>query len=200
MKTPSRHGQAAFTLIELMAVITIIVLLAALVVGAMGFVNERQAKEKAKVQMALLSKALEEYKLDMGGYPGTKSASGGYYGGANADGTNGDFSKVLYTALFYEGYELSTNPNRADPDKVKAPKIYGPELDPTNSKQGWTTGAGSTPPANLNITDPWGNNYRYRVGASAQNPDFDLWSMGKDGKSNPDNASDTVNRDDIKAP
>ena len=69
MKTNPRNGRAAFTLIELMAVITIIIILAGLVVGGMGFVTERQAKEKAKVQIALLSKALEEYKLDMGTYP-----------------------------------------------------------------------------------------------------------------------------------
>ena len=74
MKTNSRRGQAAFTLIELMAVITIIVILAGLVVGGMGFVSERQAKEKAKVQIALLSKAIEEYKLDMGNYPATTAA------------------------------------------------------------------------------------------------------------------------------
>ena len=51
MKTNPRHGRAAFTLIELMAVITIIVILAGLVVGGMGFVHEKQAKEKAKVQI-----------------------------------------------------------------------------------------------------------------------------------------------------
>ncbi|MGL5016658.1 MAG: type II secretion system protein, partial [Luteolibacter sp.] len=55
MKTTHRHGKAGFTLIELMAVITIIVILAGLVVGGLGFVTERQAKEKARVQIALLS-------------------------------------------------------------------------------------------------------------------------------------------------
>ena len=69
MKINSRPGYPGFTLIELMAVITIIVILAGLVVGGLGFVNDRQAKEKAKVQIALLSKAIEEYKLDNGVYP-----------------------------------------------------------------------------------------------------------------------------------
>ena len=66
MKIPSRRHPAAFTLIELMAVITIIVILAGMVVGGLGYVNEKQAREKAKIQIALLSKALEEYKLDNG--------------------------------------------------------------------------------------------------------------------------------------
>src|SRR5215217_5678177 len=97
MKITQRHGKPAFTLIELMAVITIIVILAGLVVGGLGFVTERQAKEKARVQIALLSKALESYKLDMGTYPVSANSS---------DGLN-QSNKCLYQALFYEGYNYT---------------------------------------------------------------------------------------------
>jgi prepilin-type N-terminal cleavage/methylation domain-containing protein len=100
MKITPRTGKAAFTLIELMAVITIIVILAGLVVGGMGFVSERQAKEKAKVQIALLSKALEEYKLDMGSYPPTVDKPNV----ASPAGT-GTSAVSLYDALFYDGYD-----------------------------------------------------------------------------------------------
>jgi hypothetical protein len=34
--------------------------------------------------------------------------------------------------------------------------------------------------------------------AATQNPDFDLWSSGKDGVTNPATPADTKNRDDIK--
>jgi general secretion pathway protein G len=195
MKTNSRKTHAGFTLIELMAVITIIIILAGLVVGGMGFVNERQAKEKAKVQMALLEKAIEEYKLDMGTYPGTGTNFGG-----SATGSSGDFSQVLYTALFYDGYNHTKSANPPS-NWSKATKIYLPELDPTSNKLGWTTGSGTTPSANLPITDPWGGKYRYRVGTNAQNPDFDLWSMGKDGKTRAgpnDPATHDENKDDIR--
>ena len=92
-------------------------------------------------------------------------------------------------------------------------KIYLAQLDPGNkdspNKQGWTS---FTPPtsASTKITDPWGNEYRYRSAmpppttgvvipnAATQNPDFDLWSMGKDGKTKPETPLDTTNRDDIK--
>jgi general secretion pathway protein G len=94
MKITPRTGKAAFTLIEVMAVITIIVILAGLVVGGMGFVTERQAKEKAKVQIALLSKAIEEYKLDMGKYPGS----------ADSTPATGLITAELYDRLFYQGY------------------------------------------------------------------------------------------------
>lgn len=196
MKITSRKGMAAFTLIELMAVITIIVILAGLVVGGMGFVTERQDKEKAKVQIALLSKAIEEYKLDMGKYPGS------------ADNTDaaGLISAELYDRLFFQGYEYAQNPDRADtPADPKATKIYLADLDPVSTKQGWVTNtatAGSKPTAGRVINDPWGKSYRYRKGTSAMNPDFDLWSEGKDGKtkigvSGADLKHDDM-RDDIK--
>jgi general secretion pathway protein G len=200
MKSIPRRGKAAFTLIELMAVITIIVILAALVVGGLGFVQERQAKEKAKVQMALLSKALDDYKLDMGYYPRT---------GNSTDPTGN--TALLYNALFYEGFQYAQNPSSAT--ATKASKIYLADLDPTTTKQGWVvTSTGNTPAASLKITDPWGNEYRYRSSqnlagkdngnANTQNPDYDLWSVGKDGVTNGGpsaaNIKDTKNRDDIR--
>jgi prepilin-type N-terminal cleavage/methylation domain-containing protein len=201
MKTNPRRFRAAFTLIELMAVITIIVILAGLVVGGMGFVNERQAKEKAKVQIALLTKALEEYKLDIGDYPLTADTSTGT--GKSAE---------LYVALFYEGYDYAKKGSPSPwtkkvggVDVPKATKIYLPELDPVNSKQGWTTTSGTTPPASTTIVDPWGKEYAYRTavrpgGASnsnTQNPDFDLWSYGKDGKTRTAQLTHQDNKDDI---
>jgi general secretion pathway protein G len=181
MKITQRKGKAAFTLIELMAVITIIVILAGLVVGGMGFVTDRQAKEKAKVQIALMSKALEDYKLDNGAYPAT------------ANSTTGLLSATLFKALYYDGVI----------DTTGATKIYLSELDPLTSKQGWTSGTVSS---SVKIYDPWGVEYRYRsattaagvANAATQNPDFDLWSSGKDGVTNPATPADTKNRDDIK--
>ena len=193
-----RIGQAAFTLIELMVVITIIVILAGLVVGGMEYANQRSASEKAKTQIALLSKGIEEYKLDMGGYPGTDDNTA----------VAGDVSEQLYETLFYEGYDYDKQSFPAVWEKtvngVKIPKtikIYLSELNPLSTKQGWvTTTTSGAPAASLKILDPWGNNYRYRKGTNAQNPDFDLWSMGKDGKTNTatPSATDPLNADDIR--
>lgn len=203
MKTNSRPGYSGFTLIELMAVITIIVILAGLVVGGLGFVNDRQAKEKAKVQIALLSKAIEEYKLDNGVYPPS---------GNSADGS-AQSATCLYIPLFYEGFDYGrqvTPPANwtkrfGTTDVPKSIKIYLPDLDPVSSKQGWIT-TSITVPTSLPVTDPWGQPYRYRsaVGGSGTanaltiNPDFDLWSSGKDSGTAPANAADVRNRDDIK--
>jgi general secretion pathway protein G len=193
MKTNPRSGRSGFTLIELMAVITIIIILAGLVVGGMGFVTERQAKEKAKVQLALLSKALEEYKLDFGTYPPTTNKGGPFT--ATAGSTT---SSIMFDFLYFDS-DRDGSGGVGDADQ----KIYLPELDPVTSKQGWTTG---TAGKGTVILDPWGNQYCYRTAtgttgtanADTQNPDFDLWSMGKDGKSNKD-PKHADNRDDIRS-
>jgi len=183
MKTPSRRHPAAFTLIELMAVIVIIVILAGIVVGSMGFVNEKQARSKAKVQIDLLSKALEDYKMDNGTYPAT----------GNSTSPAASNSNVLWKALYGDGAA----------DATGAKKIYLAELDPNNNKQGWTQSTSGT----ISIVDPWGNHYRYRTATSStgaanaatQNPDFDLWSAGKDGRSDSSpEMSKPLNKDDIR--
>ncbi len=187
MHSSPRHGRTAFSLIELMTVIAIIVILAGLIVGGLGFANERQAKEKCKVQIALLSKGIEAYKLDMGTYPGIDPNTI----------VSGDVSEQLYQALFKDGYDYILNPTGTS---TKATKIYTPELDPKTSKQGWVAVSPPTAamPVSLKIVDPWGHNYLYRKGTNAQNPDFDLWSMGKDGLTNTMTPADPKNRDDVK--
>jgi len=184
MKTQFHSRRRGFTLIEMLAVITIIVILAGLVVGSIGYVNDKKARELARVQIALLANALEEYKVDNGEFPV----------GANAQ--PGD-SNYLYRALYWD----SDNDGQtvgADDDQ----KIYVPELDPENNKQGWIDGDR----ANARILDPWGKEYYFRSGKlsgggsnpDARNPDFDLWSAGPDGKtSTRGDTKDT--KDDIKA-
>lgn len=182
MKMPTRCGSAAFTLIELITVITIILILAGLVVSGAGFVKDRQANEKARVQIALISKALEDYKLDMGFYPYTVDS---------ADGSGQ--SAILFNTLYFE----------ASSDTTKTKKLYLAELDPAVGKQKWTSGTASI---TTKIVDPWGGEYRYRTAVKSdgkandntQNPDFDLWSSGKDKLTKPATPSDTTNRDDIK--
>lgn len=197
MKSIPRRGKPAFTLIELMAVITIIVILAGLVVAGMGFVTERQAKEKARVQIALLSKALEDYKLDNGNYPASTDTATGI-------GQSQELFKALYYDSDLDGQSAGSGASSGDQDQ----KFYLSDLDPATNKQGWTSG---TAAATTKIVDPWGNEYRYRsafaapvgnsapgANASTQNPDFDLWSSGKDGRSTPATAGDKTNNDDIK--
>jgi general secretion pathway protein G len=152
MKThPSSRIGRGFTLIELLVVITIIAILAGLSLGGYSYVIRKQADEQARVQISLLEKAIEDYKLDNGEYP------------ASATGTTG-----LYEALYKKGLG-------ADP----VGKIYIAELDPNNQRFGWIKDAGGVitivDPYQAEYI------YRRGDDPLAKNPDFDLASPGKDG-------------------
>jgi prepilin-type N-terminal cleavage/methylation domain-containing protein len=166
MKKPAlRRHAAGFSLMELVVVVAIIVVLAALTLVGMSFINAKQARDKAALQVKLLDLAIEDYHSDNKTYPSHQ----------DSEGLKGD--EVLYKALYYDGFEA----------KESGGTIYLADLDPENNTKGgqaWMKGTGPT----AQIVDPWGNSYRYRSGDApdSRNPDFDVWSCGPDGKTNPD--------------
>lgn len=150
---------------ELVVVIAIVVVLAGLTMGALNYVNQKNAREKARVQIKLMENALELYNSDNRSYPPSPDPAG----------EKGD--EVLFKYLYYDGFMAR------DDGGV----VYLGELDPENnakSGQAWIQGLGEQ----ARIVDPWGFFYRYRSGDSSEavNPDFDLWSVGPDGKTNAD--------------
>lgn len=60
---------AAFTLIEIITAISIIVILMALVIQISGYVQQRAFKARAEGEIKGLAMACEAYKADNGGYP-----------------------------------------------------------------------------------------------------------------------------------
>lgn len=67
----SSRPQRAFTLLELLAVITIIALLASMVIGVGRRANEAGRVARAKTELALLAAALADYQRIHGDYPQT---------------------------------------------------------------------------------------------------------------------------------
>lgn len=175
MKQKPHQHHRGFTLVEILVVLTVILILAGLTVGGLQFVKVKQQNNRAEIQINLLSKGLEEYNLDNGDYPGDENAGG-------TDGTGQ--SNMLFQALYYDGFLAQ------DDGSVS---IYLSELDPVNDSQKWINGSGSS----AIIVDPWKNEYRYRRGLSAINPDYDIWSSGADGETAGDKTS-PEDKDDIR--
>jgi len=186
MKSFKRKLPAAFTLVELLAVIVIIMLLFGMVLGGLKLAGDKQKNEQTRVQLARIANGLEEYKMDKGLYPATP------------DGDGSRNSNVLFQKLYWDSND---DGNGADGDDNQ--KIYLSELDPKNMKLKWLDGSN---PGNYKIVDAWGKEIYYRSGKdesgnsnnSTTNDDFDLWSSGKDGGTKPD-PNNKENRDDVKA-
>ncbi len=184
----SQSRPRGFTLMELLVVVAIIVILAALTMGGLGFIQRKQAVEKARAQIGMLSSGLEEYKLDFGRYPVADDI-----GGSGDQGSN-----VLFRALYWD----SDNNGAAVGADVNQ-RIYLAELDPASNKQGWSSNPVAS--AQNTIRDPWGQNYRYRSGVNATgavntnciNPDFDLWSSGPDAASGNPAGNDAQAQDNV---
>ncbi len=60
---------AGFTLVELLATVTVIVVLAGLTLGTLGYVNRKGAEGRATAEVAALAAAIDSFKLDHGQYP-----------------------------------------------------------------------------------------------------------------------------------
>ena len=145
-----RRSSAAFTLIELLAVITIIGILAGLTLGAAGAVRRHGANSTAKAEVAALQAACDRYYADNSIYPvGTASPTTVTApAGATALFTNLVGSATLTVAPTSKRYfepkpamvYTNTSPNYfIDPWGY----AYGYNSDGTNAPLIWST-AGQT--------------------------------------------------------
>jgi prepilin-type N-terminal cleavage/methylation domain-containing protein len=72
----ARHASRGFSLIELLVVIGVISILAALTFPAMNAVKVAQARHRARAELTYIETAIEAYKTKLGFYP---PDNGGYY-------------------------------------------------------------------------------------------------------------------------
>ena len=63
------ENQKAFTLLELLVVIVIIGILMGILFTGWGYISQKQATQKAKLELVGLQNAVKEYLADFGEYP-----------------------------------------------------------------------------------------------------------------------------------
>src|SRR5436309_5390053 len=176
--TKGRYN-VAFTLIELIVVITVIIILTGLVLSTVGYAQKKGARARAETEIAAISAACESYKADNGVYP-RDNATNQYTdildARQNFDATQTVYqnaSRYLYDALFG-----ATSGSRTPNTGARSYFVFKPNmLNPADQAQNV-----------LFIQDPFGNSYGYSTAYQAwveggssgpqkgYNPTFDLWS------------------------
>jgi prepilin-type N-terminal cleavage/methylation domain-containing protein len=148
-------SRRAFTIVEVLVVMTIILVLAGLILATSSYVHNKGARSRAEAEIAAMSAALENYKADNGVYP-TSSASTTL----NAKYASSDPSTYQNAcSTLYQGLTGDGQPN----NNAKSYMTFK------------TSQIGNPNTATAYIKDPFGNSYGYST-AGGYNPTFDLWS------------------------
>ncbi len=164
-----RRYSVAFTLIELIVVVTVIVILVGLVLSTVGYAQKKAARSRAETEIAAISAACESYKADNGVYPFDANTN-------SLTATNTDSS--TYSAASLSLYKFISGDS--DADRVADQKSY------FTFKPNMLAPPGGTGNVTA-ILDPFGNSYGYSTSknpvanpnaatAPGYNPNFDLWS------------------------
>jgi type II secretory pathway pseudopilin PulG len=162
----------AFTLIELILVIGIIIVLAGLVLSTAGYARKKGALARAETEIAAISAACESYKADNGVYPANSDTNA-----LNAQ-TSVDPSAYQAASLYlYNALFGATAGSRTPNTGARSYFVFKPNmLFPADQSQ-----------TVQYIQDPFGNSYGYSTidnpvanpnPAPGYNPTFDLWSTG----------------------
>ncbi len=169
-------GTRAFTLIELLTVIAIIAILAAITIGVMSFAQSKAAEQRTRAVIALVESGLEKYKDEHGEYPRPHDNTGDGVAGAIA----------LYQALnddggdAFEGGDGSGSNGKAGDGRII--DLVSEGFVGSNGRDRF-------------VQDGWGQALHYRVfdRRRGDNPNdfyqrtYDLWSYGTDEEQNESN-------------
>lgn len=168
---------AAFTLIELIVVIGIIIVLASLILATSGYVTKKGRRSRAEAEIAAMSAALEGYKADNGIYP--RDTTNQYTDNVDARAPIDFPHYQLATQFLYA--ELSGDKNLngqidAAEQQNKTYFVFKPQM------LGITKNPDGSVKSIDYIRDPFGNSYGYSTAyqttpTKGYNPTFDLWTI-----------------------
>ena len=167
----ARRGEPrcnAFTLIELVLVVGIIIVLAGLVLSTVGYARKKGARARAETEMAALTAACENYKADNGVYPSNDDTNN-----LNARINENPSSPSYGQASLWLYKQLSGDSIGNRSPTGKSYMAFKPNMlfpaDQTQNVQ--------------YLQDPFGNSYGYSTiqvatqdTTKGYNPTFDLWT------------------------
>jgi type II secretory pathway pseudopilin PulG len=176
-----RSGAFAFTIVELLVVITIIIVLAGLILSTVGYVQKKGARSRAEAEIAGMSAACESYKADNGAYPRDPAAT-------DTLDTRGAINLAAYrnASQFFYGQLAGDQDFDGSPDPQN--KSYMQFKPATLGRRDMAQPASAGNQITY-LRDPFGNSYGYSTAyqrdvdqgispTHGYNPTFDLWSTG----------------------
>lgn len=151
--TGRRGGRgSAFSLLELLVVMSIMIVLAGLVLAAVRGMQESALRKKAGSQIEAIGLALEDFRIDNGEYPINEIDP-------EQDPEAG--AMVLYQALSGDGNDrlgFYGEPSASTGKLASSQKAYMEQLDPQADSQGMVN---ENAAGVFYVNDPWREPYRY---------------------------------------
>jgi len=208
-----RRYNAAFTLVEMIVVTTVILILTGLVLSTVGYVQKKGARARAETEIAAMSAACESYKADNGIYPRdptVNTATDALNARTMGDPTEASEPYKAASLVIYRALSGDRNLDRAVTDADKSFNIDGTALSPPLNQlpQSYMTFKSSmlSPSDQIQnvqyLRDPFGNSYgystAYQYNSTGYNPTFDLWSTTGLTTDPPGTGTDTITPQWIK--
>jgi len=174
----------AFTLIELMVVMIIIAILAALTLGGFQFANQWSRTAKSEANIEFVKTALETYSQRFGEYPSVLKSP------HSPDGLDISAAAALYQAISGDGSDYILSDGTASDGQYTEEEIRDSIAEVPPSM------VGEASDGTLFLIDGFGNPIFYRRAdmTNAINPTFDIWSTAND------NSTPSLNGDYRPAP
>lgn len=163
--------EQAFTIVELLVVLAVIVVLAGITFGTATGVQTARMKATARAEIMLISQSLEDFRSNHGDYPIT----------AEPEDNAITLSKALLGWKVFQGQPLKFV-DRSPRSKIKVEAF----IDPSKIiYEGDLSEDMKRKPVNVRFMDPWGQPYVYAYKDSKEwdNFSFVLYSKGPDGLS-----------------
>src|SRR2546422_10385866 len=123
----SERGYNAFTLIELIVVVGVIIILTGLVLSTVGYARKKGARARAETEIAAISAACESYKADNGVYPRDNTTN--QYTDTLDARQNFDATQTVYrNASFYLYTQLSGDSSGNRSPTAKSYMVFKPNM------------------------------------------------------------------------